>query len=141
MNMKSEESFLTNMTKFYVITMLSEKPAHGYQIITRLRGITGKNISAGQIYPLLKELERKRLVRTQPIKDGKRKRNVYSLTAEGKTFSSGLLARFSELVDAAIKPRLTVCAHCGCNVYKGGFGKVVKGRRKMFCCRYCAGHY
>ena len=139
--MKSEESFMTNLTKFYVLTTLSEKPAHGYEIMSRLENATGKKPSAGQIYPLLKALEDKRLVKTRVTRTGKRSRKVYALTLEGRAFSQSLLERFSNLVDIAVKPRLSVCAHCGCNVYNGGFEKTVRGKKRAFCCKYCAMHY
>ncbi|MBI4176608.1 MAG: PadR family transcriptional regulator, partial [Candidatus Aenigmarchaeota archaeon] len=113
----------------------------GYEIITHLKQMTGKNISAGQIYPLLKSLERKNLVRIHALREGRRKRKIYSLTKEGKKFSSDLLSRFSELVDAAVKLKLTSCAHCNCKVYSGGVRKRVGKASKTFCCKYCAGHY
>jgi len=75
------------------------------------------------------------------LKSGARDKKVYGLTREGKDFLKVLLNRFGNLIDIAIEPRLTKCAHCGCNVYKGGYKKIVGKRKLMFCCSYCAGNF
>mgnify|MGYP001595282726 CR=1 FL=1 len=54
--MKTEESYMTNLTKLYILVLLHESPRHGYELMEELGKRTGKKPSAGQIYPLLKKL-------------------------------------------------------------------------------------
>lgn len=49
--------------------------------------------------------------------------------------------KFSELMESAIKAKLTVCDHCECNVYKDGIKKKIKKRTINFCCENCAKAY
>ena len=135
--MKKEESFLTNLTKFYIITMLREKERHGYEIIDELGKRVGKKPSAGQIYPLLGRMEKLGYVTVSSQNIGKKKRKIYKLTADGKAFSVGLLNKFSNIMEAAIKQKVITCPHCKCEIYKGAFKGNVSGRAVSFCCRSC----
>ncbi len=137
--MKVDESFLTNLMKMYVIVLIHNRPKHGYEIIDELEKLTGKKPSAGQIYPLLKKLQKKGYV--EIASKGKRQKKVYRLTQEGKKLFNSLMRRFSDLIDAAIEPNLTRCAHCGCAVYKGGYREKIRNRTMAFCCCYCAKSY
>ena len=139
--MKSEESPMTNLTKFYLLCVLQRKKMHGYEVMEELGKITGKKPSAGQIYPLLKALQKKKYIRMKIRKDGKRVSKIYSLTAEGRMLSKRLMSRFSELIDIAVSSSLTKCAHCGCQVYKGGYKERIKGKTYAFCCVNCAKSY
>jgi DNA-binding PadR family transcriptional regulator len=64
-----------------ILTLLAEKPMHGYEMIQELEERTGGRWrpSAGSIYPTLQLLEDEGLVRAQEV-EGKR---VFSLTDEG----------------------------------------------------------
>ena len=135
--MKKEENFSTNLTKLYLMTMLSEKPSHGYELMEGLGKLIGKKPSAGQIYPLLNTLVKKRYVTVKHESTGKRKKKVYKLTTIGKTFASQLLSKFGEIVDLSIRAKVTKCAHCECQIYKGGY----KSKRLSFCCKNCADAY
>src|SRR3989338_1572588 len=115
--MRKEESFMTNMTKFCILAMLREKERHGYEIIEELGKRVGKRPSAGQIYPLLRKMQKLGYVTVSSQSVGKKKRKVYKLTADGKTFSTGLLNKFSNIMDAAIKQKVKKCAHCECEIY------------------------
>jgi DNA-binding PadR family transcriptional regulator len=139
--MKKEENFSTNLTKLYLMTMLSKKPSHGYELMEGLGKLTGKNPSAGQIYPLLNILVKKKYVTVKSESTGKRKRKVYKLTPTGKKFSSQLLSKFGELVDISIKMKVTKCAHCDCQIYKGGHRRKIKDKSLSFCCKNCANAY
>ncbi len=137
--MKVEESFLTNLMKLYVIILIQKGPKHGYEIIDELERLIGKKPSAGQIYPLLKKLQKKGYV--EVIATGGRQKKVYRLTREGRKLFASLTGRFSDLIDIAIEPKLTRCMHCGCSVYKGGYKEKIKSKILMFCCCHCAKSY
>jgi DNA-binding PadR family transcriptional regulator len=64
-----------------ILTLLGEKPMHGYEMIQQLEERTGGRWrpSAGSIYPTLQLLEDEGLVRAEDV-EGKR---VFSLTDEG----------------------------------------------------------
>lgn len=137
--MKREESFLTNMTKFYIVSLISERPSHGYDIIARLESIMGKNFSASQIYPILKKLEKRGIIESG--KSGVRGKKVYSLTGKGRKFYANLTSKLSLLVEAAIRQSLSSCSHCSCIIYGKPFAKKIGGKSRNFCCKYCANEY
>jgi DNA-binding PadR family transcriptional regulator len=64
-----------------ILTLLGEKPMHGYEMIQQLEERTGGRWrpSAGSIYPTLQLLSDEGLVKAEEV-DGKR---VFSLTDEG----------------------------------------------------------
>lgn len=123
---------ITNLVKFYTVLLLYDRPKHGYEIIKEISSKIGKKVSAGEIYPFLNRLKKRKYVKIE--KTGKREKKIYALTASGRKFVKRMLLRFSELIDIAVEPSLKKCAHCGCEIYKGGY----KNGGKMFCCCHCA---
>lgn len=70
---------MRGMLSFQILYLLSKKPMHGDEIAEEIGKRRGDKPKAGTIYPALKDLKLKRL-----IKGGKRgKTIVYSLTPEG----------------------------------------------------------
>lgn len=128
-----------SMVKFYTILLLRESPKHGYDLMKELEGKLGVRIGASQVYPFLCTLEKNRLISIKST--GERDKKVYSLTAEGRKFIGRYLERFGDLIDAAISEKLTICAHCGCKLYQGGYKEQIKGKQMVFCCHYCADAY
>jgi DNA-binding PadR family transcriptional regulator len=65
-----------------VLSMLEERPKHGYELMKELESRSGGSyrVSAGSMYPSLQMLEDEGLVISEP-RDGKR---IYSLTDLGK---------------------------------------------------------
>ena len=124
---------VNNLVKFYTMILLYERPQHGYQIIKNIGAKLGKNVSPGEIYPFLNMLEKKKLLTSK--EEGGREKKTYSLTASGRIFVMELLEKFGEIVHAAVETNLKTCAHCGCEIYRGGFDK----GGKTYCCRACAG--
>jgi len=139
--MVGEREHITNLTKFYTLLLLNEAPRHGYELMTELGEKTGKKPSAGQIYPLLRNLKKKGLVTCETTMIGDKKKKVYALTREGRKTCAMLMARFSDLVSIVLEPKLTKCAHCGCKVYEGGHRERIEGKTLMFCCVHCANSY
>lgn len=130
---------ITNMVKFYAICLLSHGPKHGYELMKELEEKLERKISASNVYPFLEVLIKNKLIKIN--KTGKREKKVYVLTKEGKNFTKGMFNRFGDLIDIAIEPKLTTCAHCSCKVYEGGHTEKVKGKLLKFCCTHCAGSY
>ncbi len=78
--------------KYVILQLLSERPAHGYEVIKALEErFGGYTPSAGAVYPTLQMLEDMSYVTPTP-QDGKR---VYTITDEGKAF----LEQQKEVVD------------------------------------------
>jgi len=132
---------VSDFSRVYIITILYERPAHGYEIISKFKKALGKDVSPSLVYPFLKQLEQKNLVKHTLRSVGAKKKKVFELTQEGKEFSQQLFKRFSELISIALEPSLEVCSHCGCKVYEGGYAEKIKGKELAFCCCYCAAAY
>ncbi len=127
---------MTSLTKLYTLLLLNEKPKHGYEIIKNLEGRLKKKISAGNVYPFLRKLENERYILSKDL--GNRDKKIYTLTPQGRAFVKNLLAKFDNLIEIAIEPKLTECAHCACKVYQGGYRKKIKSKTFAFCCSSCA---
>lgn len=149
--MSDELDYLTSLTKFYTLALLSQKPRHGYEIMKEVEERIGKKPSTGQIYPLLEDFEDEGLVRSMKKKVDKRERKVYKLTEEGQKKFSGALKKFYNLIHEILDPWLIECVHCGCKVFEGHpeYGKKgkevyeeeINGKVLSFCCQHCADAY
>jgi DNA-binding PadR family transcriptional regulator len=137
----SIREFLSDFSRFYILTILYENPCHGYEILSKFKTRLGKKISPSLVYPFLRQLERKRLVKHRVKKIGEKKKKVFELTEDGRKLCTVLFKRFSNLVSVAIEPSLDVCAHCGCKVYEGGYKEVIDHKETAFCCIHCARSY
>jgi len=140
-NAESMQDLLSDFSRFYILMILYEGPAHGYSILNRFKQRLGKEVSPSLVYPFLQQLEEKGLVKHTLKPVGEKEKKVFELTKEGKELSTGLFKRFAGLVSIAIEPSLNVCAHCGCKVYEGGYREVIDGKETMFCCMHCAQSY
>ncbi|MFZ3077384.1 MAG: PadR family transcriptional regulator [Candidatus Aenigmatarchaeota archaeon] len=127
---------ITNIVKLYALLLLSEKKKHGYELIKELSGKLDKRISAGEIYPFLNRLKKAGYIKVES--SGTREKKTYVLTPSGKKFVKNMLVKFSSLIELAIEPSLTQCAHCGCKIFGGGFVKKIRDKSFAFCCKYCA---
>ena len=135
------DEFISDFSRFYILTILYEGPAHGYSIISKFRKRIGKEISPSLVYPFLKQLEQKGLVKHTVKPVGEKERKIFELTEEGRELCTKLFKRFANLISIAIEPSLEVCAHCGCKVYEGGHREVIGGKETTFCCIHCANSY
>ncbi len=127
-----EEIKVDNLARLYAILLLHEKPEHGYNILKSIRENLGKNASPGQIYPFLKKLQKLGYLKIE--KSTGRDKKVYALTKKGKLFSRSLVERLGAIISMAVENKLKKCAHCGCEVYRGG----ISAAGKAFCCTSCA---
>jgi DNA-binding MarR family transcriptional regulator len=120
-----------------MLTILYEGPAHGYNIMSKFKKRVGKKISPSLVYPFLKRLEQKNLVKYTVKSIGEKEKKIFELTNEGREFCKKLFKRFAHLVSVAIEPSLDVCAHCGAQIYQGGHKELIGGLETMFCCVHC----
>ena len=70
-----------------VLAILSDRPAYGYEITTRLREMGFSEIAEGTVYALLVRIEQRGLVDVEkrPSEKGP-PRKVYSLNARGRDY-------------------------------------------------------
>ncbi len=141
--MKSEsiDELISDFSRFYILTILYEGPAHGYNIISRFKKRVKKDVSPSLVYPFLQKLEEKGLVTHIRKPVGEKERKIFELTDAGRELCTDLFKRFAELVSIAIEPSLYVCAHCGCKVYEGAYRENIDGTEMAFCCIHCAQSY
>jgi len=135
------DDLISDFSRFYILTILYEGPAHGYQIMSRFKKRVKKEVSPSLVYPFLQQLEEKGLVKHTIKPVGEKEKKVFELTRRGRELCTGLFKRFAELVSIAIEPSLDVCAHCGCKVYEGAYREVIDGKETAFCCTHCARAY
>ena len=135
------DELISDFSRFYILTILYEGPAHGYQILRRFKKRVRKEVSPSLVYPFLQQLEEKGLVKHTLKPVGEKTKKVFELTQKGRELATGLFKRFAELVSIAIEPSLFVCAHCGCKVYEGAYREIVEGAELAFCCMHCARSY
>ena len=135
------DELISDFSRFYILTILYEGPAHGYSIINQFKKRVKKEVSPSLVYPFLQQLEEKGLVTHTQKPVGEKERKVFELTEEGRDLCTGLFKSFAELVAIAIEPSLYVCAHCGCKVYEGAYREVIHGKEMAFCCMHCARSY
>lgn len=126
---------IDNMAKFYSLMLLYERNRHGYEMIKSIGEKMEKKISPGQIYPFLKEMKGGRLLESK--KEGARGKTVYALTSKGRKFVKETLMHLSDMIRIAVKSDLSVCRHCECEIYSGGYEE----RGNVFCCKSCAAAY
>ena len=135
------DDLISDFSRFYILTILYEAPAHGYSIISKFRKRVGKEISPSLVYPFLKKLEEKGYVTHTDKPVGEKERKIFELTEEGRQLCTRLFKRFANLISTVIEPGLRVCANCGCKVYQGGHREVIDGKETTFCCMHCAHSY
>jgi DNA-binding PadR family transcriptional regulator len=141
METENIDELVSDFSRFYILTILYEGPAHGYQILSRFKKRVKKEVSPSLVYPFLQQLEEKGLVKHTVKPVGEKEKKVFELTKKGRELCTGLFKRFAELVSIAIEPSLDVCAHCGCKVYKGAYRENIDGKETAFCCMHCARSY
>lgn len=132
---------VSDFSRFYILTILYEGPAHGYKIINYFKKRVGKEVSPSLVYPFLQKLMEKGLLKYTKKSIGKKERKIFELTESGKILCIRLFKRFAKLISITIEPSLNKCAHCGCKVYEGGYREIINGHETTFCCIHCSHSY
>lgn len=97
---------------------MKDGPAYGYELATHFRRMTGGHIkiSFGTIYPFLRRMERRRLIKS--TRDEKSGRVYYALTRKGRTTQTKRLQRIKESQKEWEEKLLGILA-----MYAGVFGR------------------
>lgn len=89
---KRHPPFLSGVPEFLVLRLLSEREMYGYEIVDAIN-VTSSEVlvfKEGVIYPLLHDLNKRRMLKVRRVKVGGRERIYYLATARGRK-------RFTEL--------------------------------------------
>jgi len=80
------ERMVKSFLDLFVLSLLDNGGKHGYEIMRELKTKTGAHIGAGTLYPLLYELEERRLVAGEWVSPTRRSRRVYRITDQGEKY-------------------------------------------------------
>jgi len=130
-----------DMIRSSIILLLSEQPLHGYGIMKEVGIRIGKPVNPGLMYPFLKQLEEKGFLKSTKKPIGQKPKKIYELTISGKELATRIYKRIASMVLKTIEPNLSVCFHCDCKIYEGGYHEIIGGKEKVFCCTHCAQAY
>jgi len=81
------KALIAASTKPLILSILSHGENYGYQIIQKVKQISGEKLewTAGMLYPVLHRLEKDGLIRSEwRLSDEERRRKYYILTEAGK---------------------------------------------------------
>ena len=141
LQINSMDELISDFSRFYILTILYEGPAHGYSIISRFRKRVKKEVSPSLVYPFLQKLEEKGLVKHTKQQVGEKERKIFELTEAGRQLCTDLFKRFAELISITIELSLCVCAHRGCKVYEGTHRENIDGSEMAFWYIHCDQSY
>lgn len=86
-----------------VLSILTERPAYGYEITAELRERGFTDIAEGTIYALLVRIETKKFVSVEKVPSAKGPpRKVFTLNETGRAQLKGFWSSWNELVDRII---------------------------------------
>jgi len=99
-NLKKEivQHITKNLLDIQILTIINKEPAWGYKIKKQVEAYSGLKIRHGALYPLLRRLEEKGLIKSQKQQQGKRTKKVYALTEKGKTYIQTFSNILTEIV-------------------------------------------
>ena len=86
---KNIEALVSDFSRLYILTILYEGPAHGYQILIRFKKRVKKEVSPSLVYPFLQQLEEKGLVKHTVKTVGQKEKKVFKLTSKGRALCTG----------------------------------------------------
>ena len=97
------------VTKILFLTLLKKYPkSSGYDLMHKVTEFSHNRLSiqSGSIYPALRELEKLKLVSSELVTPGRRKRRVYTLTSLGESELSFLADIIRKRMDLLMRPLL-----------------------------------
>lgn len=98
--MRFESQLLKGVAPVVVLEILSRGPMYGYELSQAIEQRSGNVLTLGKgtLYPLLYNLEAKKLVKAKwETSDSGRKRRYYSITGKGKEQLAGQKQQLREL--------------------------------------------
>ena len=72
------DDLISDFSRFYILTILYEGPAHGYSIISQFKKRVKKEVSPSLVYPFLQQLEEKGLVTHTQKPVGEKERKIFA---------------------------------------------------------------
>jgi len=97
------KSLLSDFNRLYILVILCQGPAYGYQIITQFQRNLQKNISPGMVYPFLERLEKNGYITHTKTIIEERQRKTYQLTPKGQDFCHTLFKLFTAIFAPAFE--------------------------------------
>lgn len=92
----TEQELYSGLIRLHILHHAAEKPIYGLWIIEELAE-HGYRLSPGTLYPLLHRLEKRQLLSSKAIKEGRRVRRVYRITPFGRKALRGAKVKVQEL--------------------------------------------
>ncbi|TGM72838.1 PadR family transcriptional regulator [Leptospira mtsangambouensis] len=89
--------FFSSFIKIHILHHCEKEEIYGVWMIKELNE-HGYKISPGSLYPMLKNLEEKKLIRSRVEQIGKVKRKFYRITPKGKNELSSAKVKLKELI-------------------------------------------
>jgi len=86
------------LSRVIILWLVSQKPMSGYAILKEIHRLTDFKFTSGIIYPLLYELEEKKLIDGEWVQKGRRNIKYYSITEKGKSVLNSLRKLFDKPV-------------------------------------------
>jgi DNA-binding PadR family transcriptional regulator len=93
--------------RIIILWLINQKPMSGYGIIKELGRLTGQKYTSGVVYPILYELEEKKLIVGKWMQKGRRQIKYYSATKKGIEFLELTRELFEMPVKEVLKDFIT----------------------------------
>lgn len=91
---------LLNINYLLILWMLSQAPAHGYNILLKFSQLFGRRVTSGALYPMLYKMERLGLIFSEIARGtGNRTRRIYHIREAGLDAVSEFASRFGDFFD------------------------------------------
>ena len=97
------ERMVKSFLDLFVLSLLDNGGKHGYEIMRELKVKTGAHIGAGTLYPLLYELEERRLVAGEWMSPTRRSRRVYRITDQGEKYRTQSFQGLDKLLRLSVR--------------------------------------
>ena len=94
------------LSRVIILWLVSQKPMSGYAILKEIHRLTDFKFTSGIIYPLLYELEEKKLIDGEWVQKGRRNIKYYSITEKGKSVLNSLRKLFDKPLRQVIESLL-----------------------------------
>lgn len=96
---KSNPSFLNGVPELLVLRLLSRREMYGYEVVKAIQTASQEAFSFGEgcVYPVLHELEARKLVKSRRVEVEGRTRLYYELTDAGKRRLEALTKQWTEV--------------------------------------------
>ena len=94
--------FFSSFIKIHILHHCAEEEIYGAWMIKELEE-HGYQISPGALYPILKSLEQKGLIKSRAEQNGKIKKRYYKITTKGRTELKAAKIKLKELIGEILK--------------------------------------